>query len=261
MKELQLIRGLRIAQRISQAELASRVELSQSAIAHWERSTTTLSPETICKIAEGINLNPTFVLEGRGNPFKQRDPNLPIVITLPTDHVGRPNFGYIDLIVGHNYGPILVFLYTNAKTSLGVATKPYGRTVAIIAEDDDGNIFLFKGEKGEYFYTTKLVDRLLRKAERENKRVVIEAVFDVLKDHPAPTTEELRSLIDRDRHAKNIALANRLIAAAWSYDKFKQHQHEREECTIRMNKLGPSEVDRWLDDIATHIVEKTKKPF
>ncbi len=63
----------------------------------------------MAKIASLLNINPTFVISGVGNPFEQSNRDKIIRMFLAEDPFGKPDYSLIEIIAKHNEKAQYVF--------------------------------------------------------------------------------------------------------------------------------------------------------
>jgi len=136
----------REAQGISQRELASVLGVSQASIAQFETLKITLSLDSMLKIGTALNLNPFFVENNVGNPFKPVNKENAIKMFVPEAITGEIDFSLIELILVSNDETNCIFLTPPINDSK-LRKRIQGLFYALLIKDDDGNIFIMRRKK------------------------------------------------------------------------------------------------------------------
>lgn len=136
------IKTIRECQRISQSDLAKRVGISRVSLNKYEDGKSTLSKQTMHKIAGELQLNPQYIEGVESNPFKSE--NI-IKLVLPEHFKLTVDFSLIELIIEYNNNLDLIFM-----TPQHIIAKIFRKTAfehpiyAITIRDSDNNIILFR---------------------------------------------------------------------------------------------------------------------
>ena len=172
----QLFRLSRIMQGKSQREVGAAAEVTHQSVNAFEKGSASLSMETLRKMAISININPDYLTDPSVNPFMSQElikMEFPENLFLP-----GLNFQIIYFLAEKNHVLELCFLFSNtrfAKTILKgtIAANP---VIAIVCQDANQNIFLFKRRK--ILMGPILGDRELRlelsKYKTDKKSIIIE---------------------------------------------------------------------------------------
>jgi len=164
-----LFRVARKLQGIAQAEVASKAEVTQSAVSKFEAGSSALSRENLLKIAPLLNINPEYITGKSENPFSSSG-----LIKM---------FFHETLLTGIDYSPLerivkinslmdIIFLVATPmiKSTIGRVTQ------AILMRDQDSNVFLLR-RKRKGFYLAEEPDlkvRFLEIAKAENKDITFQ---------------------------------------------------------------------------------------
>lgn len=142
----QLFRMARELQDINQTTLAARLGLdSSSALSKYEKAKTTLSQDTLIRLAPMLNLNPEYISGNSPNPFASRDL---IKMYLPENITVQIDFTPLFLLAEINDVLDVVILLPARrlkwmeKIDTGTLMEP--PAYCIIARDQDNNTFLFR---------------------------------------------------------------------------------------------------------------------
>jgi transcriptional regulator with XRE-family HTH domain len=263
------IRMTREAHGITQMELAEKLGISQAAIAQFERLKATLSPETIINMAPLLNLNPDYVADGIGNPFKQRRSNEIIKMFFSEDPLGNIDFSLIDLIADKNEKAVFIFLkpamHTGISSSLGfrqdktlyrqiLQQERQGNSIyALVIQDDDKNIFLFKRKNNNLFNENDLISLLHEKALSEKKYfdISISGIgYKPYKDirEGAEKLDWINDLI-KHRSIEKKAFLVRLAKDIWSHSSMMGNKDEYAEIKREIEKIPPEKIDHLLSQL------------
>jgi transcriptional regulator with XRE-family HTH domain len=180
------MRSVREAQGISQKEISDKLGISQSAIAQYEKSTSSLSQDTIKRAAELLNLNPDFLLNGFGNPFKQTSDKDFIKLSLPMLQTGEVDYSFINYIADYNRKAVFIFLkpmgFSEMSTRRVRQWQTKGLTAyALVIRDSDGNVFIVKRRDALFFNEQELILSLQKKAT-DNQKSFIFSIQEIDED-------------------------------------------------------------------------------
>lgn len=160
------IRLVRESQAISQKELALKLGITPSAITQYEKHMASLSKEKLILMAPLLNINPEFVAAGIGNPFKQNDNQKIIHMYLnvnPEGHIVVTDI--FKIITEYNDRAIFIFLKPHGLPDMNPIQvsrwQKKGLTdYALLAQDSDQNMFIFKKKDNAYFSSSELLNEL-----------------------------------------------------------------------------------------------------
>lgn len=138
-----LFKMARDAQAVKQLDMVSASGVTQVALSRFESGKSTLSLDTLLKIAPILNISLSYLKGESSNPFHSQ--NL-IKMFLPEGMSG-PDFELIYLLAETNQRLDFIFLqlppvFGNRLARLGFGGGPY--TIAIAIRNDDNNYFLFR---------------------------------------------------------------------------------------------------------------------
>lgn len=177
MSVQQLIHDARCLQGIRQTELAKALQIrSSSAISQFEKSIASISVDKLKQMASILNLNPQYITEYKGcNPFKQMNPNKVIQMFLSTNEGGSIiTHGILDLII--NWNERASFIALNAENCPGrqyIRCKRWKKMgmkyYALLIQDEDSNLFIFKRKDNSYFSVGNLDSKLFGETQSNYK--------------------------------------------------------------------------------------------
>lgn len=168
-----LVQAVREAQNIKQNDVAAEAEITQSAVAKFEAGLSTLSDETLVKLAPSINMNPKYFLGKSPNPFKCSNSSGLIKMHLREYFATPIDFSLIYFIAQASNKLEFLFLAPHISTMRNIA-YPFDIPIyAILMKDNYGNEFLFRRKtKSVYFAsitgTAKLTEKITEILGREN---------------------------------------------------------------------------------------------
>lgn len=263
------LRVVREAQGISQRQLAVLLGVSSPAIAQYEKSARSLSKAKILALAPLVNLNPQFIEQGVGNPFKQRDKKKIIKM-----HFQTSPFGEIDPVLLKpifEYNDKAVFLLLKPTTILKSTVKNMNRNrsgnadiYALLIQDSDGNRFLFK-QKNDALFDGNSVRSMIEENVSSDKRFRIETV-----DIPLSTYEKIHSwddLTDKDvepiltsyLHKDDIEILQELVDVFSAYSRARKEKGQMDSIRGNIQKLNPKIVSAALESEIPDFVDRLNK--
>lgn len=179
MKMPAFIRAVREAEGISQKDLAAKIQITPSAITQYEKSTASISKDKLLAMAPILNLNPHFVDNGIGNPFKTASPKGIVRMYFPLKPDGSIDMFSILQVIS-DYNSHAIFLFLKPARSIEQKSLQIKRwqgkgltSYALLLKDSDDNIFLFK-RKDDVFFNEKIFI-----AEVEHDAIMDHKVFDL----------------------------------------------------------------------------------
>lgn len=272
------IRMVREAQGILQSELAKKIGVSQSAIAQFEKLKSTLSLETLLKLAPHLNLNPDFIEKGIGNPYKQTLPQKITKLFLAEDDYGKIDFSLVKIIAETNktatfifFKPILPRPDLMAKIDdparkeivQWVKQRRQGiATYAIFIHDDDSNSFLFKRKNNLLFNEQELL-LSLQEIEAKDKKYFETDILNVnliwyareLRNwHTLPDKELIEELL-KLKHDFNRTMIHKIINEVWGYKTLQPDREGYDKVKTRINKMDKDNLERLL----SHLIPELAK--
>lgn len=144
MEANRFLRDMREQQGLGQGELAKAVGISQQALSAYESGKSTLSYDTLRKMAELLHINDSYMKEEKGNPFSSKKL---IKMVLGEGLLSKVDFSIIHFIADANQKVDLLFL---SPLIFKIVDKIARGTVfaapifAIACKDQDDNIFLLR---------------------------------------------------------------------------------------------------------------------
>jgi transcriptional regulator with XRE-family HTH domain len=212
------IRAIRTAQGITQRDIATYLGIHRTAITLFEDGRSKLSLATLVRMAPFLNLNPSFIESGAGSPFKpKRTGEVIKFLVFPRPERGVDLY-LLNLILTKAEKPrfaILLPPLEQAKRKLGTQGFYY----AIVAQDDEGTMYLLRGKDGERL-TGSIVElqaQLDAIASKEEKDFHWETVrvnkelFEKLRSWSIRGTDELSGLFEQNRKAASRQILLRLV--------------------------------------------------
>ena len=168
LNDRQRCRLARTAQGVTQTALAAAAGTARECVNRFEKGTESLSPRTYYKMALGLNFSPTFLQGLTTCPFSS---NKLIKMTLP-DAGAEIDYAMIHFLAEHCRRLEVVFLWGRFR-SWKNALSQENHVRAIVARDNEGNIFLFKRKPdGPLRETGKLEDTAGKIGKERNNRIV-----------------------------------------------------------------------------------------
>ena len=179
----------------TQAEVAKVAGVAQAALSQFEHGQTSISIDTLRRIAPSLALNPKFLTNETQNPFKSSD-----LIKL-----FQPRYHFSSLIYSHSETPFFPLqLLVDANETLEIVSlessmlRPpdldgMSRPYAIAVKDSIGNVFLLRNRDKEkkivYAESSSIREEVLSYAETRKKDV------DKIKFRSAILSDDLVSKI------------------------------------------------------------------
>ncbi len=136
-----LFQTVRKMQKISQREIATLAGITPSALSQFETENGTLSTSALLKIAPLININPDFILNNSGNPFKSEK-----LIKMYLPGLTRLDFSMLHTLYEANSKIDFLAMHPDNPVHDKIfGQHSYGPAIlAIAVEDQDRNLFLFR---------------------------------------------------------------------------------------------------------------------
>ena len=275
------IRVVREAQDIAQGEIARKLAISQSALAQFERRKATLSTEKIRKMATFLNLNPDFVESGIGNPFKQLDEQKIIKMFLSEDDFQEINFDIIYIIADSNKQAS--FFLVKPNPNIGIRRDHLDKalrkdrlrwrkqrsrgiaTLAIVIQDADKNVFIFKRKDNQLFNEEKLLKTLKEKEITERKyfnfNIVEKLSFLTVQDIRDWTKVSIKLIhyLYASKHADYCVLASHLIHYIWTHESLVGQQEEQARLTEQIREMTDDQLRYFLSKLIPEIAEVIRR--
>jgi transcriptional regulator with XRE-family HTH domain len=168
LDDRQLYRLARTAQGMTQTALAAGAGTARECVNRFEKGTESLSPRTYYRMALGLNFSPTFLQGLRTCPFSS---NKLIKMTLP-DAGAETDYAMIHFLAEHCRRLEVVFLWGRFRSRPN-APSPENHVRAIVARDNEGNLFLFKRKPdGPLREPGKLEETAGKIGKERNNRIV-----------------------------------------------------------------------------------------
>ena len=168
LNDRQRCRLARTAQGVTQTALAAAAGTARECVNRFEKGTESLSPRTYYKMALGLNFSPTFLQGLTTCPFSS---SKLIKMKLP-DAGAEIDYAMIHFLAEHCRRLEVVFLWGRFRSRPN-APSPENHVRAIVARDNEGNIFLFKRKPdGPLREAGKLEDTVGKIGKERNNRIV-----------------------------------------------------------------------------------------
>lgn len=250
-----LINRVRVAQGISQTDIAKALGISQAAINQFEKLKATLSEKTLRKMAPLLNLNPDFIESGTGNPFKQRNSKEVIKMFIHEDPFGEIDLSIFNLVARYNNNAIFLFLRPPHFYGSKPAFKSFHRRdlrCALIVKDSDNNIFFFRKKEDDVFFSEVELKNHLRVMAFKGKRYFVIDVAGISKllyegiKNWSLNIREINSLINKIAYGGNREFLIRLINKTWSHPTMVEYQGEYETIRKNIEKMDNEMLEQYL---------------
>lgn len=263
---------------MSQSELAAKADISQSALAQFETFKSSLSTEKITMIASLLNLNPYYLENEIGNPFKQTDPNKIIKLLLPESPLGDVDFSIVKLIAESNESAAFFFLKPRyfddpemrmmediARKEFAGWKKQYrlGRSVfALLIKDEDNNFILMKRRSNLLFSEEGLISELKETIGRKkffefNKIGIDYSAYEKIKDWAALNADLIEDLV-KIKHKLNRFFILKLVTEIWSRGAMVSDQESRLTVSEKIKNMKEEELNRFLAILIPEIANAIK---
>lgn len=226
---------------IRQADIARQVGITRSALSQYLKGKSSLSPETLLRIAPLINISPDYVRDKNGNPygaanfFRMLVPDNMVTMSL--------DFSLFYLLMDANNALEFLFLSPPLNFLEKALSIPDTPIYAIALKDGDQNIFLFRRRQRSPIAAVIVgIDKL-------QKRI------DALRAQGKDFSYEIRAIDDilfqRIRHWENIERPD--IAPLFVPAELTRRELTNEERTLivrmRQNNISPSQVEPFIDSL------------
>lgn len=259
------IRTVRKAQKKSQKEITSGLGISQAALAKFEtHKAAALSLKKICEIAPKLSINPDYVLNGFGNPFKQEKPDSIIKFFFPEDPFGQINPYLIDLIIENNARTLLLLLKPSmiAETDPRLLKKRGERhCYSLIIKDSDDNLFLFRREdKDEFFNEFDLLNNIKSKPVPVfHTQIIGPEIFSQIRESWSEVNvNDIRRVLEYAIWSEDLTFLHRLIKKISSHAS-KSDQEEYAKISNKIIKLDKAAIHPLLERLLPEIGNFIKK--
>lgn len=263
-----LIRLVRESHGISQAEIAEKAGISQSAVTQFENLKASLSLETIFKMAPFLNLNPDYVEKGIGNPFRQRSREEIIKMFLPETPLGEIDFSLLKLIAEKNRRAVFLFLKTISDITIkynyeerDIIKKERAQwrkqvnqgfsIFALLVQDDDDNIFIFKRKNNLFFNEESLISFIKEEQLKEKKLLEINtigmkySVYKEIRDWKTIGDATINDLL-KNKYFNDRVFLIRLINEMWNRQTLTTDRDSYENIKHKVNNMAPEELSSLL---------------
>ncbi len=253
------IKTVREAQGLPQKDIASKLNIWPSALAQYENETASISKEKILLMAPLLNLNPDFIADGNGNPFKAEgnDQVLKMLLLSENDELDLTLLRTIA-----DYSERVTFLFLKPlelpkdKPRLMSKWLRSGSNIyALFVLDDDGNKFIFK-RKNDAFFNEKQILAGIEDISR--KHILNVRMAGVERDtyNKIHQWGELRYsdfekyLTEKD----DINVLSQLLQVVANRDLPKEEQTELETIKSKIHDISPRQASNVLDRIIPSLI-------
>ena len=258
------IKLVREAQGLAQKDIAHELNIWPSALAQYENNIASLSREKLALMAPLLNLNPDFVDQGNGNPFKSRDKSQVIKMFLPLlgEENNESDLTIIKAIADYSDKATFLFLkpieLPKNKPRLMSQWQRSGNNIyALLIQDDDGNRFVYR-RKNESFFSEKSILSLLDNVSLSNKSLFKVRVVGIDQENydKIHAWGSLR-YIDFDQYVSDkddLYILSELMNVISDYELPQEMQHELETIKSRLKGISPSQATHLCDTIMPTLV-------
>lgn len=275
-------RKVREAQGIQQGELAKKIGVSQSAIAQFEKLKSSLSVDTLLKMAPILNLNPDFIQNRIGNPFKCSVPNKIIKMFLSEEPAGLIDFVLVEKIAEANKMATFLFLKPALLNAEQISRKgksaredfyrwqkqrKQGISIsAIIVKDEADNTFIFKRKTNLLFDEKELVSKLNEIELSNNKYFETEivavgsSVCSKLEAWADFSEKDIKTVFAAKHHRNRIFIL-KFIGELWTHKAFLAEREKYEIIKTTIQKMGDAELDRLLVELVPDLAKVVTNCF
>ncbi len=276
------LRTVRQALEISQTKLSREIGISQPSLAQYESLKISLSPEVLLKIASVLNISPDFILEGKGNPFKQNESGKIIKMLLPEDRLQKIDYSIILEIANASKNALFSFL--KAPSIMGIPelrTQEFIRheiaqwrkqlrqgvsICALFVQDSDSNTFLFKRKNNLLFNEGELVTALREIEAMGQKYFEIEIIrgFFFVKDIILWSDElgmNFANELNEDRHFENRRFILTLLDNLWTHKTLLTDQESYNIIRNEVRKMSNAELHKVLSLLIPQIAKVVGDQF
>lgn len=260
-------RTVRKAQKKSQTEIASGLGISQTALAKFESNkAAALSLKKLSEIAPKLNINPDYVLNGFGNPFKQDRPDSIIKMFFTEEPLGKINPYLIDLIIKSNARTLLLFLKPNMPIGADrrlLRMRGERHFYSLVMKDSDDNLFLFRREDKDGFFDETELIRLIKTKPTYHNVIIDSELFSKIRENwSAVNSGDIRPVLEFSIWREDVIFLHHLIKKISShsgqsdqedYEKISKHIKSMDKAAIRplLDRLLP-ELGSTLKKLINH---------
>lgn len=254
-----LFRSARRAQKLSQLEITKKlkedkeVSVGQTSLAKFENGRATLSLKALSEMAPFLNLNPEYILNGFGNPFKQATPETIIKMFFQEDKPGSIDFYLINLILEINERVSILSLkpHMPVEADRRLLRKRGSRHFyALVVMDADENLFLFRREdKDEFFDEADLQPLHLknRQAVDYNSTIISTELFSKIREQwDEVSINDIKKVIEGVSRRENLIFLSRIIKKVSSYESSSNGKEEYRQLLERLERMDAHELEYLL---------------
>jgi transcriptional regulator with XRE-family HTH domain len=258
------IRSVREAQGLPQKDIAQKIHVWPSALTQYEKSDASLSKEKLLEIAPLLNLNPEFIRQGVGNPFKAADKSSLIKMSLILTEEGKIDLNLIRFIADFSEKSAFIFLkpidVPKDKPRLVSKWRRSGNTIyALLVQDDDGNRFLFKRTDDSFFNESEIVPLLsdsmgYHKFHKVSVSGISSVLFEKIKGWGNLSRSDFDSLIATAQSRDKIEMLSELIDILSNYEATDEDKKNLERLKTIFQNIEPQNASDLLDTILPKFV-------
>jgi len=259
-----LFRTVRKTQKKSQTEIVSGLGISQTALAKFESNkAAALSLKKLSEIAPKLNINPDYVLNGFGNPFKQDRPDSIIKMFFTEDPLGKINPYLIDLIIESNDArTLLLFLKPNMPIGADrrlLRMRGERHFYSLVMKDSDDNLFLFRREdKDAFFDETELMELIKTKPTYHNVIIDSELFSKIRENWSEVNFSDIRPVLEFSMWREDAIFLHRLIKKISSHSD-QSDQEDYEKISQKIKSIDKAAIRPLLDRLLPEIGSSLKK--
>ena len=264
-----LVRYAREAQGIQQGELAEMIGVKQPVLNRFEKSKKSLSGEKIKHVASILNLNVDYLSNEIGNPFMQNDREKIIKMVLFETSSVDPDISLLKVIARYNKKSSFLFLTPEREhiRSFPKFSKRYpGHKThcALVVQDENDNIFIFKDKKNGLFSGKKIIELLEIAVEGERKYFEVyhqradsklQDKLNLWKEFPV---NDIKELINKSRTIETRIMSGFLISTIWSHPIMWHEKDVREKYSKQVRSMKLEELETHLQKILPELARVIK---
>lgn len=261
------VRSVREALGVSQRELADCVGLTQSALARFERSQTSLRPRNLGRLANCLGISTEFLQTAVGGPFLPQTSSRPIKLFLTKNQEGRLDFSLLISILRQSSHSILVFIipdYMAYKPIRYKRERSQDMYLAIIVCDDNYNLYVFKRKDHLLFDRIGIVrdirgrlvsrDRHIEVYSTKAPRQVHESILNW--DYLDP--KDCQMVISTSRRTKDRLTMRYLVDSIWSHNIMASQKDIGDKIINSLENMNDDEVQRILKELLPILAEHVR---
>ena len=244
-------RTVRKAQKKSQLDVTSDIKdaeqkeitISQAALAKFESNkAASLSTKKLSLRAPKLNINPDYVLNGFGNPFKPASLDSIIKMFFPEDTLGNIDFWLIDLIIESNPNASLLALKPSMLPGADrrlLRKRGAHHLYGLVIKDSEDNLILFRREDKDEFFDEFELQRLIkgRPVTQQTATIDPELFAKMREKWSELNNDDIRPILESIIRREDIIFLKRLINKVSSDQTQLPDKEEYERISKKIGKL------------------------